>query len=729
MPDRIEAVIAERIQRLPEVCQEILAAASVEGEEFIAEVAAKTLGLTTGEVIHHLSGSISKIHRLVAARGQLHIGEHTYAKYQFRHSLFQRYLYHCLDPVKRANLHIAVGNALEHFYNIGKVETNPNWKTTVIQLAKHFELAGLEEKAVEYLLLAADLARELQSHHEAIDYFQRALQIQKSRKDYEGAARTLIKLGLTHHTIFEFSQASKAFDEGNILYQHANRVTIVNVSTASHALRIDWEALSTFDPALSNDIASAEVNNQLFSGLLLLKFDGDLVPDVASSWDVSDDGRRYVFKLREGLRWSDGTLVTAMDFEYAWKRVLNPATGSPCASLFYCIQGAAEYHQAISGATDQVGIRTINPILLQVDLTTPTSFFPYLLALPAFKPVPHHIVENYGETWTSPQKIQSNGPFRLQDWKEGRIARFERNPCYQGDFQGNLEEVELYIIPDWHDRLKMYEEGELDVQDLTWFPPREAEHLRLTHADGYISKPYLFTGYIGFNVSHAPFDDVRVRQAFGLALDKDILANVVGRSHFPPANGGLVPPGIPGHVEGIGLPYNPQKARRLLAEAGYPEGHGFPSLNFVIPQGAIIVDLDFVRSQWQKNLGLTFEFEILDFLTMCQRLANSPPQLYAFSYVADYPDPDSFLRSSFCLSATRWQNPVFDILVNEAVKTTENDERMKLYQQAENILVEESPLLPIIYGRQHLLLKPWVKRYPTSTSRSIHWKDIVMSRD
>lgn len=340
MPDRIEAVIAERIQRLPEVCQEILATASVEGEEFIAEVVAKTLGLTTGEVIQHLSGSMSKIHRLVEARGQLHIGDHTYAQYQFRHNLFQRYLYNCLDHVKRTKLHEAVGLALEHFYNVGKVETNPNSKAIIIQLAKHFELAGLEEKAAEYLLLAADLARELQSHHEAINYFQRALQMQKSRKNYEGAARTLIKLGLAHHTIFEFNQSNKAFEDGNLLYQYADKVMPINISISPQALRIDWEALSTFDPALSNDVASAEVSDQLFSGLLLLNFDGALVPDVASSWDVLNDGHRYLFKLQEGLHWSDDTLVTAMDFEYAWKRVLNPATGSPCASLFSCIQGA-----------------------------------------------------------------------------------------------------------------------------------------------------------------------------------------------------------------------------------------------------------------------------------------------------------------------------------------------------------------------------------------------------
>ena len=729
LPERVEAVIAERIQRLPEICQEILAVASVEGEEFTAEVVAHSLSLPPDRVIQYLSGPLNKPYRLVEARWKQRIRGQSLSQYHFRHNLFQRYIYQRLDPVQRTGLHETVGRALEHFYPVKNVETDPNIKSIIAQLARHFEIAGLEEKAADYLLQAADIARESQSHQEAIDYYQRVLRLQKSRKNYEGVARTLIKLGLTHHSIFEFNQANKAYEEGNLLYQHASKTTPVNIPPAPHALRIDWEALSTFDPAMAYDASSAEVNDQLFSGLLLLNFEGDLVPDAAVSWDVLDEGHRYLFRLREGLCWSDGTPVTAMDFEFAWKRILNPNTGSPIASMFYCIQGAMEFNNGISKDSDQVGIHAINQAVLQVDLVTPTSFFPYLLALPAYKPIPRHILDKYGDTWTTVDNIQSNGPFRLQAWEEGRVARFERNPHYHGDFPGNLERVELYLVPDWHDRLKMFEAIELDLQDVTWFPPRDAEQLRLQHAGEYISRPFLFTGYIGFDVSQPPFDDVRVRRAFGHAIDKDILAEVVGRGHLPPAKGGFVPPGMPGHVEGIGLPYNPQKARRLLADAGYPDGRGFPSLRFVIPQGAIIVDLDFVRNQWQKNLGLSFDFEILDFLTMVQHLGDSPPQLYAFSWVADYPDPDSFLRSSFCLPATRWQNTAYNLLVNEALKASDNEERMILYRQAESILIEESPILPLVYGRQHLIFKPWLKRFPTSTSRHVHWKDVIILHD
>ena len=169
------------------------------------------------------------------------IGGQSLSQYHFRHNLFQRYVYQRLDPVQRTGLHEAVGRALEHFYPVKNVETDPNIKSIIVQLARHFELAGLEEKAADYLLQAADLARELQSHQKAIDYYQRALRLQKSRKNYEGAARTLIKLGLTHHTIFEFNQANKAYEEGNLLYQYASKVTPVNIPPAPHALRIDWE--------------------------------------------------------------------------------------------------------------------------------------------------------------------------------------------------------------------------------------------------------------------------------------------------------------------------------------------------------------------------------------------------------------------------------------------------------------------------------------------------------
>jgi len=396
--------------------------------------------------------------------------------------------------------------------------------------------------------------------------------------------------------------------------------------------------------------------------------------------------------------------------------------------MFYPIKGALEFNQGFSSDPESIGIRATDTLTLQVDLISPIAFFPYLMTLPAFKPVPQHVVERWGTAWTNVDKIQTNGPFRLTAWEEGRFAYFERNPAYPGEFPGNLTQVEVNVLPDWHDRLQKYEADELDVLDVTWLPPQTAERVRQLNAGQYVSKPLLFTGYFGFNVSKHPFNDKRVRQAFGLALDKGMLADIIGRGHLPPATGGFVPPGMLGHIENIGLPYNPERARSLLTEAGFPGGRGFPEIKFLLPRGAIVIDVDFVQHQWGVNLGVSFDTRIVELMELSQQLEVDPPDLYAYSWVPDYPDPDSFLSAWGPVAWTRWQDPAYDLLVKEALKTSDQEERLVLYRQAENMLVKQAPILPIVYGQQHLLLKPRVQKFPTSTSRCVHWKEVVMRR-
>jgi ABC-type oligopeptide transport system substrate-binding subunit/DNA-binding SARP family transcriptional activator len=729
VPGKVEEVLAGRFQRLPRHDQDILSTASVEGETFTAEIVAEASGQSPQEVIDCLSGPLSKSHRIVEAQQTQRIAKRRLSQYRFRHSLFQRYFYQQLDSVKRPALHEAVGIALEKIVVGEDLKSNLAIRPVVTELARHFEAAGMERKAAEYLLLSGDHARQIHSHQEAIDHYQRALKLLRSLGDYERAARTLMKLGLMHHTLFHFDQARRVYAEGSELWQHIGHPSTVKLPPAPQPLRIEWEDMRTFDPAFVTDISSGEVNNQLFSGLLSQNAEGDLLPEAAASWDVLETGRRYVFKLRDHLRWSDGAPVTAKDFAFAWRRILEPATESPTASMLYSIRGAMAFHQGICQEPDSVGVKAIDDLTLQVDLAAPTSFFPYLVTLAPFKPVPQHIVEQWGHAWTEADKIQTNGPFRLQAWEAGHQARFERNPHYGGGFLGNLETVEFSLLPEWRDRLQRYEADDLDVLDATWLPPQEAEQLRLRHADQYICKPLAFTAYMGFDVSRPPFDDVRVRQAFGLAVDKGLLADVIGRGHLPPATGGFIPPGMPGHVEGIGLPYDPDQARRLLAEAGYPEGRGFPAFEYLIPRGAVVVDMEFMHNQWQKNLGLTIAFEVVGFMELLERLMENPPQLYAFSYVADYPDPDNFLRTSGFLNPTRWDNAAFNTLVDQALANSDQAERMELYRQAEEILMNEAPILPIVYGQQHLFLKPWVRSYPTSAGRGIHWKDVVILRE
>jgi oligopeptide transport system substrate-binding protein len=299
-----------------------------------------------------------------------------------------------------------------------------------------------------------------------------------------------------------------------------------------------------------------------------------------------------------------------------------------------------------------------------------------------------------------------------------------RNPEYHGRFRGNVQQVELSLPADWSARLDLYESDGLDILDLLGFPPLEVDRARQRHAGEYVSTPWLRTTYVGFNVSRPPFDDVRVRRAFALAVDRATLANVVLRGYHFPATGGFVPPGMPGYSAGIGLPYDPEGARRLLAEAGYPNGQGFPVLDALAGDRPIPVSiLESLQAQWLENLGVEIAWKKMEWGRYWR--SRALPITLA-GWTVDYPDPDSFLRASPIRRYIQWRNAAYDRLVEEARRVTDQEERMKLYGQADRILVREAAIVPLTYLRAHLLVKPWVSKYPTPATGRRFWKDVII---
>ena len=694
---------------------------SVEGETFIAEVVARVRAADEREMAGRLSGELDRKHHLVSAQGVLRRDSQRLSVYRFRHILFQRYLYNSLDSVERVHLHETVGTALEALYGEGAEEI-------AVQLARHFQEAGIAEKAVDYLSQAGDRARGLYAHDEAIDHYQQALALLKEQGEYERAARTLMKLGLTYHTAFDFRQARQAYEEGFALWQRAGEVQLaVPPPPAPHALRVDWRDPPTLDPTMAGDKYSAHVICQLFSGLVEESPEMDVVPDVARSWEVSESGRKYVFHLWDDVRWSDGTPVTAGDFEYAWKRVLDPVTGSPNASLLYDIKGARAFHRG-EGGVGGLGVWALDEVTLVVELEGPTGYLLHLLAYNASYPVPRHVVEAHGEAWTKVENIVTNGPFRLEAWQQGESMVLVRNPEYHGRFRGNVHRVELSLLADWSARLELYETDGLDILDLLGFPPLEVDRARQRHAGEYVSTPWLRTTYVGFDVSRPPFDDVRVRRAFALAVDRATLANVVLRGYHFPATGGFVPPGMPGYSAGIGLPYDPEQARQLLAEAGYPGGRDFPVVEALTPPVAFGHEInEYLQAQWRENLEVETAGETVEWATFFDRRSRRAlPHIFLIGWSVDYPDPDSFLRASPIRRYTQWRNAAYDRLVEEARRVTDEEERMKLYGQADRILVEEAAIVPLTYLRAHLLVKPWVSKYPTPATGRRFWKDVII---
>lgn len=710
LPDSVQDIILQRVGRLGEAAQHLLTLAAVIGRQFDATLLHAATELDANKVDDILDEWFS--HHLISPQIDSSDGS-----WDFAHDKIRAVVYQAAGQGRRRILHRQVGEALEHQFPDQIDEY-------AALLAHHWEIAEVTDKAVHYLLRAGDQARLVYAHEEAIDYYQRALALQKdaANENDEQMARTLMRMGLTHHNAFDFQQARQAYEEGFVLWKKAGRKTKDIKKAARQPLRTTWINPPTLDPTIADDLSSIGIINQLFSGLVELSAEMGVVPGIARNWEVIDGGRTFVFYLRNDVRWSDGVTVTAGDFACAWKRILNPDIESPVANLLYDIKGAADFHQRVTGVND-VGVHIRDEFTLLVELAQPSGYLPQLLAQSAYYPVPQHIVEAHDQAWTDIRNIVTNGPFRLESWRPDQSMVLSRNPEYHSPFTGNLERIELILQSlEPAVKLEMYEAGDLDFLDL---PSLQVDRARQKHAGEFMSFPTLYTEYLGFDTSQPPFDDPRVRRAFALATDHESLADIAFRGYVSPATGGFVPPGIPGHSAGIGIPYDPEEARNLLTEAGYPNGHDFPKID-AVTRRAMLPHPDFLQSQWQENLGLEISWDFLEWAVYLERLEELA-HVFLMGWIADYPDPDNFLRVGLWRERTRWGDETYDKLVGKARRITNQRGRMQLYRQAEKLLIEDAVIMPLYYGRQHLLVKPWVSRLlPTSASGRPRWKDVVI---
>jgi oligopeptide transport system substrate-binding protein len=722
LPARVEAVIEQRLGRLDETLRDLLAVASVEGESFTVEVVARVQQMSQRQALRCLSQELENRHRLVRERAAIEVDRRRLCRYQFAHVLFQHYLYHRLSQGERILLHAEVALALEELYQ-GQTDI------IAVQLARHYAESGRREKAIHYLLQAGDKARALYAHQEAISHYQQALVFLRETGQYEQAARTLMKLGLTYHLNFDFEHSHQAYEEGFLLWRRAREVQRepTHLPPAPHALRANWHDPDTLDPTRPRTIWSVGLAHQLFSGLVALNAELDVGPDVAHSWEVSEGGRLYVFHLRDDVFWSDGVPVTAGDFEYAWKRALEPAGSASFAGALLCdIKGAGAFRRGQIADPNQVAVRAVDALMLRVELEGPTNYFPHLLAFPTTFPIPRHVVQTYGEAWAEVSHIVTNGPFRLVDWQPNKTIRLLRNPAYHERWQGNVERLDLVLETDPSNLLQMYEADALDLLHLHILPALEVDRARQWHITDYLSGPQLLTNYMRFNkITRPPFNDVRIRQALALAIDKEKLANVTLRGRLYPATGGFTPPGMPGYTPRAGLLFDPERARQFLAEAGYPEGRGFPTVEALNgPFGEPFAR--YLQAAWQEHLGIEIPWQTLPSPLFYERMDSAPPDLVISLWVADYPDPDCYLRICVGMATPNWDKTDYWQFVDKARRVTDHAERMRLYAQAEHILAEECPIISLTYGRVHLLLKPWVKGYQLSTMKGQFWKDIII---
>ena len=721
VPQSVRVAIQGRLARLPEDAQEMLRRASVIGREFDVSILRLVCELDEDHLIDALEAGeraqlIEELHRPGEPRSAS-------PRFTFLHALIPHTLAEAVSGLRRQRIHRRVAEALEHLSGDRLDELAP-------RIGRHFAEAGEWDKAADYLLQAGDQANRLYAYQEAIEDYEEALGILRERKERDREARTLMKLGSLYHAIFDFPRSRRAYQEGFAVWQSLGSAPPASaLRPASRPFRTKWGRAATFDPLHTETVFDNAIADQLFAGLVERTAEMDIVPLLARSWEIHEAGRKYLFQLRPDARWSDGVPVTARDFEVAWKRVLDPAANSRNADFLYDIKGARAYHLGQLASPEAIGVRAVDALTLSVELESPAGYFLHVLATTAACSIPAHVFDKHGAAWTDPAHVATNGPFRLEAWRPNEAVVLTRNPEYRGRLGGNVQRVEadLTEIWDWDDLLKRYEGDELSV---TLIPEWKVEEFRHRHADEYVTGPSALTEWVWVNLSRPPFNDRRVRQALVHACDRETMVAQRLRGLDPPATGGLVPLGLPGHTPGIGLPFDPDRARSLLGEAGFPEGRGFPQVEFLVQASSReMPHFEYLRAQWREVLGIEVQPMTVGTDEFNRRMKEAPPDLARSAWLADYPDPDSFLRLGLAYNGDVNWNSEYAELVESAGRSTDQRERLALYAQADLLLMEEAAVMPLVYGRIDLLLKPWVRQFPMSPVRFWFWKDVVMDEE
>lgn len=717
VPARVAVVIEQRLDRLGPDERILLEAAAVEGEQFTAETAAQVAAVDERVAHRLLSRQLDRTQGLVRETGTVRVSGRTLTRYRFSHALFQRFVYDTLGDGTRRSGHRQVAAELEALY---AADPEP----VVPQLAHHYAEAGDAERAVPYLLQAGDRTRLLYAHDEAVRLYERAADFLRELGDRERLARTMMKIGLTHQTGFDHDRAQQAFDQAFALWAAIDPAP--GGATGSATLRLAWGEPASLDPTMGGYTTTAPVVTNLISGLVRYDEDTNVVPDVARRWEIAGDGRRYTFELRDDAVWSDGRPVTADDFVFTYRRALDPATGAKVApALLDAVTGAREIRRG-ELAPERAGVYAEDDHTLVIELAEPTSYFIYNLAYYVLLPVPRHIVEAHGTTWSQPQTMVTNGPFRLADWEHGRSMVLERNPRYHGAVRGNVQRVTLDLGATVADHRSLYLADELDVLSTAWFTDHEAiDRLRQRFPDEYSKRDRFVSLYYWLDPSTPPLDDRRVRKAMAMAVDVNAIGAQLSRGLWQPATGGLIPPGMPGHVPDLAATPDPNTAAGLVAEA--VNGASPPEITLVC-WGRHVPVARMLQALW-GSIGLRIELAELepggDAIDAWAR--TNPPKAAVGGWVADYPDPDTFLRVCVELDLPDWQHGRYHSLLDKAARATDPAIRSAAYHEAERILATEAVFIPLAYEPEHLMLKPWIVRYPSIPVKYPgFWKDIVI---
>lgn len=474
----------------------------------------------------------------------------------------------------------------------------------------------------------------------------------------------------------------------------------------------------TIDPALNSAVDGGNMLLHAFECLLIVDQDGVLQPGQAESWETSEDGLTWTFHLRDGLKWSDGTDLTANDFVYSWKRVCDPMVAAPYAeTVLGMVKG---YSEAIEGNLDALAVSAPDDKTLVVELTAPCSYFGSLAAFATLSPVQQATIETNGDAWaTAPETYVSNGPFYMTEWEVGSHITFSKNPYYRDADAIKLDKLTFQLIEDANAAYSAYQNGSvLFIKDV----PTE-EIPSLSGNPEFFVDPIIGTYYVNLNNDKECFQDARVRRALSLAIDRNYVAGTLMQGTYSPASNFMGPGWI--DTDGTefmanangGKPYidndnfeaNLAEAKELMKEAGYENGEGFPAITYSTnDSGYHKVVAEYLQQAWAE-LGIQLDVKTVEWASFTPMRRNGEYDVARNGWVGDYSDPSNMLDLLYSTNGNndgKFNNADYDAAMDLSRTTLDPPERSKALHTAEDILMEEAGCIPIAYYNDFWLQSP-----------------------
>lgn len=476
---------------------------------------------------------------------------------------------------------------------------------------------------------------------------------------------------------------------------------------------------ATLDPQLASGQPEHLIFHSIFEGLIAPEAgnpDGD-APGAAASW-THENFTTWTFKLQPQGKWSDGTPVTTADFLFAYQRILSPKLGADYANMLYPMLNAEEYHTGKIKDFTQVGLKALDDHTLQITLKGPAPYLPSMLKHYSWFPVPKHVIEKFGRMddrgntrWTRPASMVCNGAFKLKSWRVNQTVEVVRNPHYWDAATVKLNGIVFLPIVSDTTEERAFLDGQLHAT-LT-MPLAKIPGYRESRSPFFHSDPLLSVYFYRCNITKKPFDDVKVRRALALAIDRESITRNILRAGQKPATG-LTPPGtLPDYHTPEVMRYDPVEARRLLAAAGYPDGKGFPAFDILINTSEAHRALaEAVQAMWKQHLNVPARVLNQDWGVYLESQRKLDYQVCRAAWVGDYLDPATFLamwQTGDGNNNTGWSNQRYDELIKQSFREGDAARRLQLLNEAETLMLNEAPILPVYWYTHSYLMRPEVK--------------------